>query len=406
MNIETIKSKIIAKEYQLVRNPNKRLTSNVWESMYCIMDQNNVQMENYVACNKCNSVLKQSKDGSTKNLITHINKCSVKNSLTKPTTIVQLMAVHKGIKPEHKELIVASLSKMSVLDFRPFSTCSGLGFRLYSQSIIDIAAKIGKFNIDDILPVSTTVSRNVTELYKRALISTKRNIKDSYQHSPLGFSATTDHWTCKWSSICNTSFTVHYITRDWTLRNHLLALKRYPSKNEDGSFRGKTAEEQVDVVEKIIESLDVFEGNALTFVTDSEPVQIATIKKLNLPHLPCLAHKLNTVLQTFFEKKNSQCPKTILNTVKSCKGIVTHYKEGFHMDLLETTLKQNGDTRWNSHLTMFKSIVKNWDAIELSVDQVDNKNEDVRSLFEQIRYEELIGIIEILEVWKTLILGI
>jgi hypothetical protein len=55
---------------------------------------------------------------------------------------------------------------------------------------------------------------------------------------------------------------------------------------------------------------------------------------------------------------------------------------------------------------MFKSIVKNWDAIELSVDQVDNKNEDVRSLFEQIRYEELIGIIEILEVWKTLILGI
>jgi hypothetical protein len=76
------------------------------------------------------------------------------------------------------------------------------------------------------------------------------------------------------------------------------------------------------------------------------------------------------------------------------------------MDLLETTLKQNGDTRWNSHLTMFKSIVKNWDAIELSVDQVDNKNEDVRSLFEQIRYEELIGIIEILEVWKTLILGI
>ena len=127
-------------------------------------------------------------------------------------------------------------------------------------------------------------------------------------------------------------------------------------------------------------------------------MQIATIKKLGYPHLPCLAHKLNTVLQTFFEKKNTQCPKTILNTVKSCKGIVAHYKQGYHMDLLETTLKQNGDTRWNSHLAMFKSIVKNWETLEESIDAVDNKKEDLRSLFEQIRYDELVGIICILEV--------
>lgn len=159
----------------------------------------------------------------------------------------------------------------------------------------------------------------------------------------------------------------------------------------------KTATEQASEITKIIESLEVIGETPLTFVTDSEPVQIATIKKLNYPHLPCLAHKLKTVLQTFFNSK-TLCPGSILDTVKCCKGIVSHYKQGFHMDLLDTTLKQNGETRWNSHLAMFKSIVKNWEKIEDSVDSIDNRNEDVRSLLNNLRLHELEGIIQILEV--------
>jgi hypothetical protein len=52
------------------------------------------------------------------------------------------MAISK-IKPEHKSGITSTLSQMSVLDFRPFSTCNGVGFRLYSQNLIDLAARIG-----------------------------------------------------------------------------------------------------------------------------------------------------------------------------------------------------------------------------------------------------------------------
>jgi hypothetical protein len=231
--------------------------------------------------------------------------------------------------------------------------------------------------------------------------TTLKRIEDTYNGSPFGVSSTTDHWTCKWTNVCNTSFTIHYVTNDWTLQNHLLALKRYPSLKADGTPMRKTAPEQATEIQGIIESLDVIGNNPLTFVTDSEPVQIATINTLGYPHLPCLAHKLNTVLQTFFESKNTECPKAILNTVKSCKGIVTHFKQGFHMDLLETTLKQSGETRWNSHLAMFKSIIHNWDKINECVDSIDNRNEDVRSLFEQIRLDELKGIIKILEVFYS-----
>lgn len=53
------------------------------------------------------------------------------------------MATTNKVKENHKAVIISSLAKMSVLDFRPFSTSLGVGFRMYSQNLIDIAAKIG-----------------------------------------------------------------------------------------------------------------------------------------------------------------------------------------------------------------------------------------------------------------------
>ena len=129
------------------------------------------------------------------------------------------------------------------------------------------------------LPVPTTVSRNVAELYRKALKSTKKNIQDSFSCSPYGFASTTDHWTCKWTNTCNSSFTIHYITKDWTLQNHLLALKVYPSKNDDGTFKGKTAEEQSIELKSIIQAMEM-RDNDLTFVTDSENAQVKTIQIL------------------------------------------------------------------------------------------------------------------------------
>ena len=123
-------------------------------SQYLIYKED-VLIKGYVACNHCNGVFKQSKDSSTKNLITHIDKCT-KNKQTddsstlltqtsisnKRINIDQTMAVKK-VKQEHKALVTTALSQMSILDFRPFSTCIGVGFRLYSQTLIDIAARIG-----------------------------------------------------------------------------------------------------------------------------------------------------------------------------------------------------------------------------------------------------------------------
>lgn len=161
----------------------------------------------------------------------------------------------------------------------------------------------------------------------------------------------------------------------------------------------KSAPAQATHLTEIRESLGL-QHHDFFWVTDSEAVQVATIKnELKENHLPCLAHKLNTVLQTFFDTNKRLCPAFILNMIKSCKGIVTHFKQGFHGDLLPTTLKQSGDTRWNSHLSLFESGRANYHALDNVIDSIDNSKEDIRSLYEQLRCEELDELIHILKVY-------
>ena len=91
MNCDTIKAKVIAKEYKLVHNPKKGLTSVVWETLNCIYDQDDEKIDDFVACTLCNAVLNHRKNGSTKNLLAHVEKCSGKILSTKQTTISNII---------------------------------------------------------------------------------------------------------------------------------------------------------------------------------------------------------------------------------------------------------------------------------------------------------------------------
>lgn len=149
LTIEIVKRKIDRNEYKVKRNPKTGLKSAVWDVLYCIYDEDNDLIDEFIHCKQCKKVLIKPAGSSTKNLLTHLNKCSQKINPIKQGTIgnllliiEQTMAVTKS-KPEHKSLITSSLSQMSILDFRPFSTCIGVGFRSYSQNLINVAAKVG-----------------------------------------------------------------------------------------------------------------------------------------------------------------------------------------------------------------------------------------------------------------------
>ena len=92
MNITNIKERIIAKEYNLKVNPNTRLKSVVWETMHLVIDQQNEIVEGFVGCIDCNLVLKQAKDGSTKNLLDHKTRCALtKNKPNQQTRISNIL---------------------------------------------------------------------------------------------------------------------------------------------------------------------------------------------------------------------------------------------------------------------------------------------------------------------------
>jgi hypothetical protein len=117
-----------------------------------------------------------------------------------------------------------------------------------------------------------------------------------------------------------------------------MALKRYPTKGLDGEPITKTAPEQANELNNIRNNLGLDYIYSL-WLTDSEPVQIATIKDdLEEAHLPCLAHKLNTVLQTFFNPTKKLCPLKIINSIKSCKGIVSQSLQEKHRFWMDTTV--------------------------------------------------------------------
>jgi hypothetical protein len=72
INIHDIKLKVQNEQYSICRNPNER----VWDTMYSIKDENDAFVKGFVACSYCLTVLKQAKDRSTKNLMTHSRKCT------------------------------------------------------------------------------------------------------------------------------------------------------------------------------------------------------------------------------------------------------------------------------------------------------------------------------------------
>jgi hypothetical protein len=89
MDIETVKERIKANEYKVKRNQKPGLTSEVWETLFCIYDAEMEPIEHYLFCTQCNDVITKPGGSSTKNLLTHTKNCSLKNKeqSMKQTTI-------------------------------------------------------------------------------------------------------------------------------------------------------------------------------------------------------------------------------------------------------------------------------------------------------------------------------
>jgi len=151
-----------------------------------------------------------------------------------------------------------------------------------------------------------------------------------------------------------------------------------------------TGENIRTAVDEILEEFDALRpGN--TYVTDNAANMKAAMKERSW--LGCAGHNLNLVLahslkasgdeQSEMEKQTeedcvgepsqAQLMNEVWQLIAVCKGIVAHVKRSRIQAKLPTTLKQAVSTRWNSILTMLKSILSNSDDLKKLADEFGDK---------------------------------
>ena len=104
------------------------------------------------------------------------------------------------------------------------------------------------------------------------------------------------------------------------------------------------------------ESLNIKEDAWKTAVwtTDRAANMMATFSRHR--RLDCVAHVINTCVR--YTVAGDDTPLAVLRLITRCKGLVVYMKRRSFTNLLEHTLKNSVETRWNSHHTMLASIDK------------------------------------------------
>lgn len=89
-----------------------------------------------------------------------------------------------------------------------------------ADKLIEIGAKYGRVSAEEILPVSTTVSRHLSDMY-----STKKGLCMASFNNVPRFGVTCDMWTHSSTNVSYVTVTVHHVNSEWRLSNEIIATR-------------------------------------------------------------------------------------------------------------------------------------------------------------------------------------
>ncbi|CAI6371372.1 unnamed protein product [Macrosiphum euphorbiae] len=252
------------------------------------------------------------------------------------------------------QYFTTAIVKMIAEDLQPVSIVENTGFRNLVQ-LLD-----SRYNI----PNRRTLTRSIIpNLYEE----TRTKVHSLLAQSKY-VSITTDIWT----SINTDSFitiTAHFVQGD-RLNTVVLCTKKL--------LNNHTGENLAEVLLTEFNKWDI-QSKIAGIVTDGGSNIKAAVRLMNLPHIPCTAHKLNLIVsqalmtnidyddQVSFEDNDADQIKFLL---KKCRSIVGFFKrsEVGNRHLVEKQkqlgmtntlkLKQDVRTRWNSTLVMLERLFK------------------------------------------------
>ena len=243
------------------------------------------------------------------------------------------------------DLLVA---KMVAEDLQPLSIVENKGFiKLLNELEPRYTMPSRRHLIRTILP-------GIYESSKEAI---QKNL-----HLTSYVSLTTDIWT----SLNTTSFitvTAHFFNSEHILQSNVLATTELVT-NHTAIYLG-------NVLKRILEEWHIMD-KVVACVTDSGANIKAAVNILGIPHLPCIAHLLNLVVQNAVT--NTQNFDSLL---KACRTLVTYFKSSVaavdklrsieaQMGVTEYKLKKDV-TRWNSIYYMLERLLQVKEALSAAL---------------------------------------
>lgn len=192
----------------------KALKSDIWKSFSLVYDAEGNQLA-FACCDKCQKVLAYTGHKSgTSGLNRHV--CT----LLKGQQLLDFRRNKAKVSEALKEKTVEKCVDFVAADLRPYDSIAGRGLVQLAQHLVDTAASIGKFDVQDILPHPTTVSRHVEERALKFRRAVAEDIKVTIEK--YGCAITTDVWTETYRKTSFLSATLHYINSDYKLQSRVL----------------------------------------------------------------------------------------------------------------------------------------------------------------------------------------
>ncbi|XP_050497564.1 E3 SUMO-protein ligase ZBED1-like [Diabrotica virgifera virgifera] len=159
-------------------------------------------------------------------------------------------------------------------------------------------------------------------------------------------SITTDGWTAQHNQTSYLAYTVHFITKDWTLYSTLLKCHQFDDS--------KTAQHLKDDLYSVVNEWDILE-KVFSVTSDNASNIKAAIKLTEWGHIGCFAHTINLIVQSGLEISD------VSPLRKKVKAIVEYFHRSTkantkfkamqgQMNEGQRSLKLKNDvaTRWNS----------------------------------------------------------
>ncbi|KAL2091651.1 hypothetical protein ACEWY4_013914 [Coilia grayii] len=337
----------------------KQGKSDIWKQFSVVCDKEGKELD--FMSDKCEKVLVYSGHKSgTSGLRRHT--CSVVPGQSK------LLFKSKQLLPTHiKQETAEKCMDVCCLDIRPYDLVAGKGFSDILQHFVNVAAKYGKFDVNDILPHPTTVSRHVEGRAQALRASVAAEIKPIIE--TYGCAITTDIWTEDYHKCSFISGTIHYTNNNFDLISRVL----FAAPFETGV--SKTGENiRILLFQKLCEfGIDTsLLSDRVVFVTDRGANIVAALRGYN--RLNCNAHILNVTLSSAFAPAVLAETTELSELLSNAKKLVKYFKHSGLQNSLKKSLKQSIETRWNSNYDMLDSILQQHEEIAtllLSNDQYE-----------------------------------